>query len=232
MPAYNEAQVIQQVITTWSAFLDTHFASDEALLLVVNDGSRDETGSILDACTSVFPRLRVIHQVNGGHGNAVLHAYRAALELQPEFIFQTDSDDQFECSDLLLLWEKRNQSPFILGNRQVRHDPAIRLWVTRILRTIVQLRFGCAIPDSNIPFRLMQADFLKSLLRLLPAREPFAPNVFLSVLACKNGADLMHIPVVHKARMTGEVSIRKWKLLKVLLRSWSELIVFQATGIK
>lgn len=232
MPAYNEAQVIHQVLTSWSRFLDDHFTSDEALILVVNDGSRDRTREILDASLSLLPRLRVIHQSNGGHGNAVLHAYRAALELQPDYIFQTDSDDQFECRDFMLLWNKREESHFILGNRKERHDPAIRLMVTKILRNIILLRFGSSIPDSNIPFRLMKADFLKQLLSLMPEKEPFAPNVFLSVLACKNGADLKHLPIVHKARMTGEVSIRKWKLLKVLLRSWSELLIFQPSVLK
>jgi glycosyltransferase involved in cell wall biosynthesis len=103
------------VVKIWSDLLDTEFAGENTRLIVVNDGSRDNTGKILDEIQPQYPKLIVVHQPNGGHGNAVVHAYRKAVEIGAEYVFQTDSDDQFIPEDVKKLWDKRTQSDFILG---------------------------------------------------------------------------------------------------------------------
>lgn len=218
IPAYNEAACIKAVIQEWLEVAD----AADGLLVVVNDGSRDATGALLDEMALKAPRLRVIHQANAGHGAAVLHGYREALFLRPAFVFQTDSDDQFKAADFWKLWEKRTLSPFIIGHRQSRHDAFHRLVITRILRGLNVVLFGAAIKDANIPFRLIRADYLAELLELLPAM-PFAPNVFLSILAHKSGSALLEIPITHQERHTGTVSILRWRLFKACLRTAREL---------
>jgi hypothetical protein len=81
--------------------------------------------------------------------------------------------------------------------------------------------------DSNIPFRLIKGVFLKKLMDQLPNPEPFAPNIFLSVMAKKSGQELFDIPITHKDRETGTVSIVKWNLWKVCIRSFKELLRFR-----
>lgn len=227
IPAYNEEDCIAQVLKQWQAAMLKLMDADAFRMVVVNDGSKDQTGKILDALVADIPQLVVVHQPNGGHGQAVVHGYRQALKLAPDFVFQTDSDDQFEADDFALLWEKRNQSQMILGYRKVRHDAPIRLVITNILKYAMYLIYGTYIQDANIPFRLFKATFLKQLLDCLPAETPFAPNIFLSVLGVKSGQEPFHIPVHHKDRATGEVSIRKFKLFKVSLRSFIELARFR-----
>jgi glycosyltransferase involved in cell wall biosynthesis len=228
MPAYNEEECIEVVVGNWMALLDQHFQPQgETRLIVVNDGSKDRTGLILDGIKDRYPRLVVVHQPNGGHGNAVVHAYRKAVEIDSEYVFQTDSDDQFEPQDLLKLWEKRHQSDFILGYRQVRHDAPFRLFVTKVLQASLFAIYGTFISDSNIPFRLIKGDFLKKLLAQLPHPVPFAPNIFLAVMAKKSGQNLLDLPITHKERATGEVSIKKMKLLKVCWQSFKELAQFR-----
>ncbi len=229
MPAYNEQDCMADVVKIWSDLLDSEFASEETRLIVVNDGSKDNTGKILDDIQPLYPKLIVIHQKNGGHGKAVVHAYRKAVEIGAEYIFQTDSDDQFIPEDVKLLWEKRHQSSFILGYRQVRHDDPFRLLITRILRYSMFAVYGTFIMDSNIPFRLIEGNFLRKLLAQLPNPVPFAPNIFLAIMAKKAGEELFNIPIVHKERATGEVSIRKMKLLKVCWQSFKELLNFRLT---
>ena len=187
MPAYNEQECMADVVKIWSDLLDDEFAGENTRLIVVNDGSKDNTGKILDALKPQYPKLEVVHQVNGGHGNAVVHAYRKAVELDAEFVFQTDSDDQFIPEDVKKLWDKRNESDFILGYRQVRHDDIFRLLITRILRYSMFLVYGTFIMDSNIPFRLIRGTFLKKLLSQLPNPVPFAPNIFLAIMAKNQG---------------------------------------------
>jgi dolichol-phosphate mannosyltransferase len=114
-----------------------------------------------------------------------------------------------------------------LGYRQIRFDAPARLLITRILKSTIFLAYGTFINDANIPFRLIQGSYLKKLLEQLPNPEPFAPNIFLAVMAKKAGQKTFDIPIVHKERMTGTVSILKWKLLKVCMQSFRELLQFR-----
>lgn len=227
MPAYNEEGCIELVVNNWTSLLRQHFPNQPTKLIVVNDGSKDRTGAILDQLALSNEWLLPVHQANGGHGNAVINAYRQAANLGAQYVFQTDSDDQFETADFLKLWEKRYESAFILGYRQERFDAPFRLFVTQVLKTTLFVVYGTYIHDSNIPFRLIQGDFLRKLLSQLPTPIPFAPNIFLAVMAKKAGQALFDIPITHKSRQTGEVSIVKLNLLKVCWRSFKELLAFR-----
>lgn len=227
MPAYNEEDCIEKVVGNWTDFLKNKFPHDSTTLIVINDGSRDRTGELLDGMAKTNSRLTVINQKNGGHGNAVVNGYRKAVELQSAYVFQTDSDDQFVTEDFEKLWAKRNESRFILGYREVRHDASVRLFITKVLRGTISAVYGTYILDSNIPFRLIEGNFLRQLLQQLPDPEPFAPNIFLAVMAKKSGEKLYDIPITHKDRETGTVSIVKWNLWKVCVRSFRELLQFR-----
>jgi glycosyltransferase involved in cell wall biosynthesis len=228
MPAYNEGEVIAEVVEKWTDLLKKGFKEeDKPILIVVNDGSKDNTWETLSQLEKTNPLLVAVNQPNGGHGNAVVNAYKKALELDAEYVFQTDSDDQFETEDFFKLWDKRQESNFILGYRKQRFDAPIRLVITRILKASIFLFFGTPIEDSNIPFRLIKGSFLKKQIESLPDPTPFAPNIFIAVMAKKSGQKLFSIPITHKDRHTGEVSIKKMKLLKVCWQSFKELVAFR-----
>jgi dolichol-phosphate mannosyltransferase len=227
IPAYNEEACIRDVVPMWINGIAEVVPLDRFKLLVINDGSRDQTGAILDELTGLYPNLIAKHQLNGGHGKAIYNGYQMAVEMNPNFVFQTDSDDQFVPMDFKKFWEKRNDSDFVLGFREVRNDDPFRLIITRILKYSLLFIYGTYIHDANIPFRLIRTSFLAKLLEALPATTPFAPNIFLSVLAKKAGQTLFNIPVLHKERETGEVSIRHMKLLKVCWQSFLELTQFR-----
>lgn len=226
IPAYNEADCIEEVVTSWHDELVRTVGAGHFALLIVNDGSRDRTGEILDSLTPRYPELKPIHKPNGGHGHALYRGYHEALALEPEFIFQTDSDNQFKPSDFKKLWDLRRQSPALLGWRQNRHDPFHRLVITHILRLLINLVYGVSLKDSNVPYRLFRADYFRRLFEAIPAGA-FAPNIFLAVLAAKDGQDLHFLPITHEERQTGSVSIIRWKLLKVCFRSATELVEFR-----
>jgi len=228
MPAYNEEDCIDLVVQNWIDLLTRKFPTENTRLIVINDGSKDRTGAILDSLKPQYPnKLEVVHQPNGGHGNAVVNGYQQAVAMGSEYVFQTDSDDQFITDDFDKLWSRRHESHFILGYRQIRFDAPARLIITRILRTSLFLIYGTFIKDSNIPFRLINGAYLKKLLEQLPKPTPFAPNIFLAVMARKAGQKTFDIPITHKERQTGTVSILKWKLLKVCMQSFRELVDFR-----
>ena len=218
MPAYNEAGCIEEVVREW--------VTTVGRLVVVNDGSRDATGEILDRLAKELPLLHVIHQGNAGHGVALMTGYRAALDLGVPWIFQTDSDGQFCASDFFLLWERRNESDFLAGRRFKRNDHPARIWLSAVHTRILQILFGVTLADSNVPYRLMRAALLRSYLEKISDRA-FAPNVMLSVLAARDGHQLAFVPVSHRARQTGVVSIRGWKTLEIGRLVFRQLLAFR-----
>jgi len=222
MPAYNEAECISQVALSWLRVTEPMGAR----LIIVDDGSTDKTGIILEQLAKAHPRLLIKHQKNAGHGAAVMSGYHAALALNPRFVFQTDSDDQFPPEEIHKLWEKRHEASLILGYRKERFDPWYRKTISRTLRWSIRLLFQVKIKDANIPFRLIQADALKMLLQQIP-QTVFAPNIFLSVIAAKNKISVLTVPITHRERKTGQVSIIRWTLLKVCFRSFEELWSFR-----
>lgn len=221
MPAYNEAACIEKVAKSWLRIAEAH----HGILLIVNDGSRDKTGEVLNHIARQEPLLKVVHQENAGHGNAVRNGYEHALQTGAEFIFQTDSDDQFNPEDFAKLWDARYESPFILGYREVRHDPLVRIVISRLNAVLILTLFGAEIRDANVPFRLIHSEFLAQLLQLVP-RGVFIPNIFLSVLAAKSAATLLEIPVGHRERKTGVVTLNR-RLYEVCRRCFDEVRAFK-----
>ena len=90
IPAYNEAANLESVVRAWHQVAQT--VGGGSRLLVVDDGSRDETPAILRRLQTELPRLLVHTKPNGGHGPAVRLGYRLALEGGADYVFQTDSD--------------------------------------------------------------------------------------------------------------------------------------------
>lgn len=212
MPVYNEAACLRETVEEWLAELR---AVPGSLLLILDDGSRDETPAILEALRR--PELRVIRQPNAGHGAAVLRGYREALALGAEWVFQADSDRQIPARHFHDFWARRSEAAFLQGRRSARQDPAARRWLSAAYRQLLVMLFGGAPRDPNIPFRLMRGDVLAGLLPALPER-PFAPNVFLSLLALRAGLLADALPVTHLPRATGAASIHGWNTLRVAWR--------------
>lgn len=219
VPVYNEADCIRQFVEEWLPIVKQH---SPARLILVDDGSQDETPLILDTLSLRCPGITVVHQTNQGHGAAIRNGYETALQAGAEWIFQTDSDRQFDPGDFERLWARRGEAALLLGTRTGRADPPLRKWLSRGNRLALGLLFGVRLRDPNSPFRLMSKEFLQAALRRIPARV-FAPNVLLAVEAAKSGVRWREIPVAHRPRETGAVSIRGWRAAGLgvrCLREW------------
>ena len=85
VPCYNSQDYMEHCIHT---LLE---GGDEVEIILVDDGSRDNTGAIADRYAQQYPDIvRVIHQENGGHGEGVNQGLRHAQGLYYKVV---DSDD-------------------------------------------------------------------------------------------------------------------------------------------
>ena len=221
IPVYNECEVIASVLEKWSSMLD--HLQIRYLIRAYDDGSRDQTGNVLDASARKHPgRIQVFHQANAGHGPTILKGYREACR-EAEWVFQTDSDDEMSPDSFPSLWKEREKYDFLIGRRAGRKQPISRAIVSALSRLTVSMFYGRGVWDVNTPYRLMRSSCFEAYFKAIPD-QTFAPNVILSGLAARDHVRCFERPVPQQNRKTGEVSIRKWKLFKAAVRSFGQTI--------
>ena len=222
MPVYNEAGIISEVINRWVKTLkklDIGFQ-----MHAYNDGSKDNTLRILNILAQENKDLIVHDKLNSGHGPTILQAYRENSDA--EWIFQTDSDDEIGPEQFEELWRNRDNYDFLIGRRVRSQQPFARKLISIASRLIVRIFYGSKVYDVNSPFRLMRCKAFKNLFLLLP-ENMFAPNVVISGMVSLYNLRAYEIPVQQKGRTTGEVSIKKLKLVKAALKSLLQTITFR-----
>lgn len=224
MPVYNEQDAIGNVLRKWAKALEK--TDIDWKIRAYNDGSRDNTLSIMREISAKLPRVSVRDKPNGGHGPTILQGYREAATDGFEWIFQVDSDDEMDPEQFPVLWNRRENADFLVGKRAGRSQGWARKLVSGVSRLSVRAIYGKGgVWDVNAPYRLMRVSAFRSFFDAIPSGT-FAPNVILSGLAARHGLRCVELPVPQHARTTGEVSIKKWKLLKAAAKSFGQTLVF------
>ncbi|MFZ4712602.1 MAG: glycosyltransferase family 2 protein [Bacteriovoracaceae bacterium] len=216
MPVYNEEEIIQTVVKDWDKTLSA--LKIDYVIAVYNDGSKDKTLSKLQEMK--LARLKVVDKKNSGHGPTIVQAYRdynSAL-----WMFQLDSDNELRTEEFPKLWAERNNYDLLLGNRYNRDSPLARRIMTFISYLTLRLFYGKGVLDTNVPYRLIRTEKIRPYLHNLDGL--FAPNIVISGIAGLKKWRIFQMPVKFYSRTTGEVSIQKWKLLKVAYKSFAQTI--------
>lgn len=222
IPAYNEQDNIKQVVTEWYPIVEKH--GNDSRLVVIDDGSTDDTFAILRKMTQSMPQLTALTKPNGGHGATVIYGYKYALDNGADYVFQTDSDGQTLPSEFEPFWISRNKYDITIGYRNKRRDGLSRIFVTRILRLVVYICFRVYVLDANTPYRLMSADTLRENLSFIPD-DFFLTNVALSAIYKKRRQKVHFIPISFRPRQGGKNSINLLKIFKVGFSSIRSFIV-------
>ncbi len=212
IPAYNEEENIRQVIDDWYPIVDSR--SGESRLVIVNDGSKDNTLSVLKELQGDRPKLVVLDKENGGHGSTILYGYRYAIDREAEYVFQTDSDGQTYASEFDAFWDERMKYDMIIGHRNHREDGFSRIVVTKVLKLVVKACFHVSVTDANTPYRLMNAEVLKEEIKFVPD-DFFLSNVLLTVLFTKHLKKIKYIPITFRPRQGGVNSINLRRIFRI-----------------
>lgn len=224
MPAYNEEGGIEVAVHAVQEHVLDRVPNAE--LVVVNDGSRDGTGALLDRMAADDPRIRVVHKANGGHGPAILTGLGAS---QGEYLFLIDSDNQIPLEEFPAFWSTVSAGKdAAFGVRRVRHDAQLRRVLTVIIRISLSTLFGVRLYDSNVPYKLLTRALWTDARPLIPDGT-LAPSLFLAVFAARRGYAVAYLDVSHKDRETGTVSIRRWKLIKFCAHAFRQLLDFRTS---
>lgn len=215
MPAYNEAENIEETIKQWYPIVEKlNTEEDSAQLIIANDGSKDDTFNKMVVLKEKYPLFVALDKPNSGHGATVLYLYRYAIENGADYIFQTDSDGQTNPEEFWQMYENREKFDFQIGHRLGRQDGGSRVFVTKTLRFVVWLMFHEWVIDANTPFRLMKVEKLKPILEVIP-KDYFLCNVAISAIATKWKYNIGWYRITFRPRQGGVNSINMKRILKI-----------------
>lgn len=215
MPAYNEAENIEDVVRQWHPVAKRiNKGGNQCSIVIANDGSKDNTWEILSGLKEKYEYLIPLNKANSGHGATVLYLYRYAIAEGANFIFQTDSDGQTLPEEFWQMWSSKDKYDFQIGTRGGRQDGASRVFVTKTLRFVVWVMFKVWVKDANTPFRLMKSAKLAEIMKLVP-EDFFLANVAISAIAVKRSYNIGWYPITFRPRQGGVNSINMKRIIKI-----------------
>lgn len=152
-PAYNDAGTIASLVITAVKVAAT--LTDDYEVIVINDGSQDDTATILDELARIYDHVRVIHhEKNRGYGGALRTGFASATK---DFVFYTDGDGQYDPAEVTALWSTMNENvDWVNGWKISRSDPLHRIVIGRVYHHFVKMMFGLKVRDVDCDFRLMR----------------------------------------------------------------------------
>jgi glycosyltransferase involved in cell wall biosynthesis len=223
-PAYNDAPSLPGLIHKTLAVLDRHV--DDYEVIVVNDGSQDNTGEVLEDLRREFaPRMRVVtHPQNRGYGGALRTGFESATK---EFVFYTDGDSQYDVEELPRLLELAGPATGLVnGYKLERHDPAHRIWIGTIYNLCARLMFRIRIRDIDCDYRLIRRSVLERI-HLTSTSGTICVELVRKLEL--SGCEVKEIGVHHYPRLYGSSQFFRLRSLATtfsqLLRLWIRLVI-------
>jgi glycosyltransferase involved in cell wall biosynthesis len=217
-PCYNDAATIGGLVDDVHGALDPLVAELE--VIVVNDGSTDDSRAVLDALALERSWLRVIHHdINRGYGGALISGFEAARH---EWIFYTDGDAQYDATEAALLVkvveDLNHDVDIVQGYKIERGDAMYRKVIGRIYHHVVKVLFRLPGRDTDCDFRMFR--------RQLVIERPLTSHTGVICVEMmrsfhEQGARFVETPVHHYFRPSGKSQFFR---LPAIARSAIQLI--------
>jgi dolichol-phosphate mannosyltransferase len=221
VPTYNERFNIARLIP---AIL----AQDPSLeILVVDDGSPDGTGAIVDGIATNNPRVHVIHRGGKlGLGTAYLAGFQWALERKYDLVFEMDADFSHNPERLPEFLEAIRESDVVLGSRyqdghvNVVNWPMSRLFLSYAANIYARFITGLPIFDTTGGFKCFRRNVLESIDLNSVKSNGYAFQIEMSYRAWKRGFRLLEIPIIFVDRTEGVSKMSKKIVREAIWMVW------------
>ena len=224
-PAYNDAGTIASLALV--AHMSARELTDDYEVIVVEDGSPDHTGALLDEMARHFPWLKVVHhERNRGYGGALRTGFATASK---ELVFYTDGDAQYDPREMARLWEALSPGVDVVNGYKIsRNDPLHRVVIGRVYHWFVKIAFGLRLRDVDCDFRLLRRGVFGKV-RLTRSSGVICVELMKKVQ--DHGYRVAEVPVHHFHRSYGKSQFfnvpRVARTLADLARLWWELVMLR-----
>jgi len=205
VPTYNERVNIARII-------DTVLAQGEQFdVLVVDDGSPDGTGALVDTMAAENNRVFALHRPRKlGLGTAYLAGFAWALARSYAYVFEMDADFSHDPGHLPKFLEAAKDADLVLGSRY-RHGkvtvinwPMTRLMLSYSANIYARLVTGLPLDDSTGGFKCFRRQVLEAIDLTAVKSNGYAFQIEMSFRAWKKGFRVVEIPIVFADRTEGE----------------------------
>lgn len=218
IPAYNDETTVGRLIEDADALLREVCRDYE--IIVINDGSTDNTLSVLEDAASRNRRIKVLnHNFNKGFGATIRELYLAGNK---DLIFSLPGDYQYAPKELLAMAKGLEKNDFVIGLRVNRNDPARRKFQSHIYNTLLRFLYGHRHTDVN-SIKLFRRSILDKV--ILRSHTPFV-DAELCIRAERAGFKVVEIPINHLPRLSQGASGGKFS---VIWETFSDLFKMRST---
>jgi dolichol-phosphate mannosyltransferase len=205
VPTYNERVNIARII-------DTVLAQGAQFdVLVVDDGSPDGTGALVDGIAAQNPRVFTLHRPKKlGLGTAYLAGFAWALARDYDFVFEMDADFSHDPAHLPKFLEAARDADLVLGSRYRQGKVTVINWpMTRLLLSYsaniyARVVTGLPLDDSTGGFKCFRRRVLEAIDLKAVKSNGYAFQIEMSFRAWKKGFRVIEIPIVFADRTEGE----------------------------
>jgi glycosyltransferase involved in cell wall biosynthesis len=209
-PVYNERESISKFIERLCGAIEPLHDRYRFELILVNDGSRDDSLAVMRSHLEREPRLRVIDLARNYGQTAALQAGLDAA--QGEFIVTLDSDLQHFPEEIPRFVETLEQGfDMVCGWRHARAEGIDRRWPSRAANWLIRRISGLELHDFGTTFRACRSELAKEV-RLFGEFHRYVP-----VLAHLAGGRICEIPIENIDRPAGKSSYGLGRSRGVLL---------------
>jgi glycosyltransferase involved in cell wall biosynthesis len=206
IPAYNEATTIGEVLRRIDALgLDTQ-------IVVVDDGSSDDTAAIVEAFAVGRPYVELLRQRNRGKGSAVR---LAATRVTKEIAVIQDADMEYDPADVIKLIAPIEQgvADVVYGSRLSGGAPqrAYLFWHligNRFLSLLTGVLFNTTLSDMETGYKAFRSDVLRS---LHLTQDDFGIEPEITGEVCRRKLRIYEMPIAYYGRSYSEGKNITWR---------------------
>lgn len=221
VPTYNERENIIRLI-------DAVLSQDPRIeVLVVDDGSPDGTGGLVDERASSDSRVHVLHRPKKmGLGTAYLAGFRWALDRDYELVFEMDADFSHDPSHLPQFLESALDADLVLGSRYregkvtVVNWPMARLMLSYSANIYARLVTGLPLYDATGGFKCFHRKVLEAIDLSDVRSNGYAFQIEMSFRAWRQGFRIVEIPIVFVDRTEGQSKMSKRIVREAIWMVW------------
>lgn len=224
IPAYNEESSLTGVIH--DALNIAPLYAKDFEILVVNDGSTDNTQHIIESYAKKNKRITsVFHTKNQGFSGAIKSCYRKAAK---DIIFLLPADGQIHAADIKQFWSALDHADVVVGYRISNPEPASRKINSFIFHTLYRTLFGVRLREisTSILWRKKVLDSLD--ITAIPRSALIEPEVVYK--AWSAGWRFAQVPIPYYPRIGGSAKganpLMMFITLKELIKLWWKMRVY------